>query len=436
MTLKSISASAYIALALFSAAPLAYSQAPSKAETKLYTKTIAKATVAQYNKFLAKYPSSAYAEEVLTLRDSTLFAAVDHQDAAAVNEFYVAHADSPIKSEVKSLLDELTRCPISEAKALDLAKAAIAGYDESRMAAVAYRDINQDYVIVLDVLPSSADFRSMSVYTLACAEGRSDEQGSGNWEQREPRRLEKYSLDSSLDNSFIDSNLTMSEVAGRKMLEASYINSSSASNFNVEWCSVLFTPDASEQTNIMFYGRDLDKSAPAKGKYSIEGQSPETLSITGMSQETAYLLQKMNANDKLKAISKADAITDEALRWWLSKNPNAETTAKSVRPGTLDAESSLVQAFNAAKGKESSKSYNVAKMDLRGYTVIVSYSKSNKEYSLVWAEPVCVNKSRDKYIKTIYLDNDGTTLNLFYYKGNTSFKVKINLSSKSLTRQR
>ena len=75
-------------------------------------------------------------------------------------------------------------------------------------------------------------------------------------------------------------------------------------------------------------------------------------------------------------------------------------------------------------------------MDFRGYTVIVSQSKSSKEYSLIWAEPKCENKSLEKYIRSIYFDNDGTTLNLLYYKAKTSFKIKINLSSKTLVRTR
>ena len=77
--------------------------AQTPAETKLYNKTLKKPSVKAYDKFLNKYPSSAYSLEILTLRDSTLFAAVDKEDADAVAAFAEAHPDSPLAGQIKEI---------------------------------------------------------------------------------------------------------------------------------------------------------------------------------------------------------------------------------------------------------------------------------------------------------------------------------------------
>ena len=414
----------------------AQDQLPTKAETKLYNKTISKASISAYNKFLNKYPSSVYSERILTLRDSTEFSLIDKGNAVSVDAFLRAHKSSPLKGKVEALLEELCRCPLSQNVAQDIASANIAAYDASTMLVLPVRELERDCVFVIDLMPKDLQFNQMRLYSIAPDAAFSDADGSGNWNLISERAIEKYCLDPSMDRTIADGALSLVNVVGARMLKLDYLNWNSQSNFKLEWCSTLIPLDGSAQTNLMFYGRNMLNKAPAAATYSIEGQSPETLSLTGMSQELSYLFQGMNGNDALKPLSEADAMSDEAILWWLDKNPRAETSAKSVKMGTLKNESSLVSAFKNAKGKESSSRYSVACMDFRGYTVIVSQSKSSKEYSLIWAEPKCENKSLEKYIRSIYFDNDGTTLNLLYYKAKTSFKIKINLSSKTLVRTR
>ncbi|MDD5951317.1 MAG: hypothetical protein PUC53_05550 [Bacteroidales bacterium] len=414
----------------------AQDQLPAKAETKLYNKTISKASLSAYNKFLNKYPSSVYSDKILTLRDSTEFSLIDKGNAAAVDAFLKAHKSSPLKGEIEALLEELCRCPLSQNVAQDIAAENIAAYDASTMLVLPVRELERDCVFVIDLMPKDLHFNQIRLYSIAPDAAFSDAEGSGNWNLVSERAIEKYCLDPSMDRTIADGALSVVNVAGARMLKFDYLNWNTRSNFKLEWCSTLIPLDGSSQTNLMFYGRNMLDKAPAAAAYSIEGQSPETLSLTGMSQELSYLFQGMNGNEALKPLSEADAMSDEAILWWLGKNPKAETSATSVKPGTLKEGSSLVGAFKNARGKESSSRYSVACMDFRGYTVIVSQSKSSKEYSLVWAEPICKNKSRDKYIRNIYFDNDGTTLNLMYYKAKTSFKIKINLNSKTLTRTR
>ena len=54
---------------LLAAAPLS---AQNKAETKLYNKTLSKPSVAAFDKFLKKYPSSVYAADILARKDTLL----------------------------------------------------------------------------------------------------------------------------------------------------------------------------------------------------------------------------------------------------------------------------------------------------------------------------------------------------------------------------
>ena len=54
---------------LLAAAPLS---AQKRAETKLYNKTLEKPSVAAFDKFLKKYPSSVYAEDILARKDTLL----------------------------------------------------------------------------------------------------------------------------------------------------------------------------------------------------------------------------------------------------------------------------------------------------------------------------------------------------------------------------
>ena len=193
-------------------------------------------------------------------------------------------------------------------------------------------------------------------------------------------------------------------------------------NGKAEYVEVLYLPEEDIVHQAIFYGTPV-----ADG--GIEGQSPEMMEGITVSPEVLWLTDRLRENPALIQISKADILTDDSIRWWLGKNPKAQTTASKVSFGLLDPESSIVAAFRKAS-KEKGKSYSAALFDIRGYTVICA-SKGG-EYTLIWAEPVCRNRKTDKYIRSIYFESDGTTLDLMYYKGNKTFKKKVSLSSQSL----
>ena len=387
--------------------------AQTPAETKLYDKTMKKPSLKAYDKFLKKYPSSVYSVEIQTLKDSTLFAAVDQEDAAAVEAFAAAHPDSPIAAQVEAVIARHNTSPLTREEALTALRAlAPAAAD-----AVGYRRANRDYALGL----AAAD-GALSLYRGVLG-------ADGVWTLSDTPAPERYTLDSKLSDCRLDGPVELVEINGKNLLSFNYINSSE-NNRNIEYVASLYDPSEGSFTHAMFYGRDMTGNDGLK----IEGQCPEALS-TLATPENAWLLNRINADPRLVPIAKADALTDDSIAWWLEKNPNAETNASRLNFGALDEESSLVAGFKKARArdKDSSKSFTAAMMDIRDYTVIVAYSKTYKNYILVWCEPVCKNKNRDKLLNNIYFEDDAN-LALFYYKGKTTFKNRINLASRTIRR--
>ena len=387
--------------------------AQTPAETKLYNKTLKKPSIKAYDKFLNKYPSSVYSLEILTLKDSTLFAAVDQDDAAAVEAFASAHPDSPIADQVEAVIARHNTSPLTREEAL----AALRALAPSAADAVGYRRANRDYALGL----AAAD-GALALYR--CELG-----AEGTWTLAASPAPERYTLDSKLSDCRLDGPVELVEINGKNLLSFNYINSKD-NNKNIEYVASLYDPDDGSCTHAMFYGRDMS----GKDGLKIEGQCPEALS-TLATPENAWLLNRINADPRLVPIAKADALTDDSIAWWLEKNPNAETNASRLNFGALDEESSLVAGFKVARSrdKDSSKNFTAAMMDIRDYTVIVAYSKTYKNYILVWCEPVCKDKNRDKLLNNIYFEDDNS-LCLFYYKGRTTFKNRINLASRTIRR--
>ena len=188
-----------------------------------------------------------------------------------------------------------------------------------------------------------------------------------------------------------------------------------------EYVEALYLPEEDLVNQALFYGKGDGTR--------IEGQSPEMIEGVNISAEVAWLVARLRENPNLIQISKADILTDDSIQWWLQKNPNARTSAAKLVFGKLDPESSIVEACKKAR-KEKGSGRSAAIFDIRDYTVICTVSGG--EYTLVWCEPVCRNRKTDAYIRSIYFDKDGTTLNLFYYKGKTTFKKKISLPSRTI----
>lgn len=391
--------------------------AQTKAETSLYTKTMKKPSLKAYEKFLAKYPDSTYSLEILTLRDSTLFAAVDAEDAEAVEAFAEQHPDSPIGDQVAAIIERHNTSPLSRQEA----EAIFADLVPDGKYATGWRQRNHDYVVGIAV-------QDGTLKLIRCAQG-----SDGQWSLEQTRTPERYTLDAALTEWRIDDDPEIVPIGGRRLIHYKYFNQAQGAK-DIERVLCLYDWDNDILTNAMFYGRSLKLAAD--GAPQIEGQCPESAMAGGlMMPEMAYLLYRISEDPHLEQISKADALTDDSIKWWLEKNPTAQTRASKISFGALDLESSLVAGYKACRSrdKDSSKKFTAALFNIRDYTVIVAYSKTYNDYLLVWCEPVCVNKNRDQLLNTIYFEDDNT-LDLFYYKGKTTFKYRINLATKAIRR--
>ncbi len=379
--------------------------AQTPAETKLYNKTLSKPTVKAFDKFLAKYPESVYYQEIRTLRDSCLFVLVDKDDAAAVRNFASMYPDSPLKDEVEGYIRLHNTSAVTRAEAVK-----IAGGE-----AVGWKMDNVDYVVGVSVA-GDGNF-VLSTYSM---------DGKKTFDDR---TISRYELSPPAGTRLVDS-LCVVDFNSRNMLTFSYINE--AGEGEQEYVVVLYDYHNDNVFNAMFYGSSLSEGE-ASGGYAIEGQCPETLSGGVMSAEQMWTVNRIGSNPSLKPIAKADLLTNESIKWWKSRNPNAESSASlRLNFGILDPESSLVREYEKA-AKEKGDKYNAAYFDLRGYTVIVAFAKSSGEYLLVWCEPVCKDRKTDRLLKNIYFEGNGTSsLAMFYYQGKKSFKYRVNLAEKTL----
>ncbi|MBR1405428.1 MAG: hypothetical protein IJ578_00635 [Bacteroidales bacterium] len=400
MKLRILAAMAAAVLLQVAAPGGLFAQTPT--ETKLYNKTMKKPSVKAYDKFLKKFPDAFYSQEILRLRDTELFAKVNKEDAQAVKDFAQAHPDSPISDEIAAVILSHNTSPLSREEAKKVA----ADYAD----AVGWRKDNVDHVMAIGLKEGTISLQSLSL------------QGAPD---AEPIPVQIHTL-SDLTPSRLEGGLETVTIGNKNYLHFSYLNEGESSE--KEWVDALYDADSQVLYNVMFYGKELaTKAGPV-----IEGQCLEELSGGLMTPQMAWLLGKVKENPSLKQISRADLLTDESIAWWLDKNPSAQTSARTVRFGALDPESSIVEMYKKSR-KENGTNFNAALFDLRGYTMICAYSKSTKDYILVWCEPVCKNRNRDQLLNTIYFEN-GNTLDLFYYKGRTTFKVRINLANKNLRR--
>lgn len=339
-----------------------------RAESILYHKTMDKATVKDADKFLKKYPESIYAPLVRQMKDSLLL--VKFQD------------------------ENLSR--ISREEALRIAGGAAVD-------AIGWKKDKKEQVLALD-----KDF-SLRVLSLDGA-------------LLETRRIPVYTMGSGTPARKLVMNMEvimpLDEL--RYYVHFGYTNSAS------EYVEALYLPPQDIVFQAIYYGRALplqDGDA-----YRIEGESPEMMDGLDGSSEISWLASRFKANPRLLPVSEADLLTDASIRWWFQKNSAAANQSVKLSFGVLDTRSSLVRAYRNAK-KVSGKSNDVAVIDIRGYTVIVAGSKSSGKYRLVWCERKCANKKTDPYIYNYYFENDGTTLELIYYKGNTTFKRKISFAN-------
>ncbi|MCQ2186480.1 MAG: hypothetical protein MJY92_07125 [Bacteroidales bacterium] len=416
---------------LFFSGNFIYAQknSPGKAEQKQYEKIVAKPSAKAINKFLNKWPDSAYKEELLFKKDSIAYDSLKKNDENAVEDFVEKNGKSAFLQQALEIMKQQSVPQTGADEATSTVKKfkGEAAIGSNKVSYLQYRRRGKEHIAVFELMPEGKDFETVLVTSYV--------KNAGNWEEEYCESIPKYIMDPAADRSTMAAEPRIVFIREKRYMLLDFLNySTNATEICLEYVSNLISCDAKEYTNSIFYGTNLSGKAPDEDEsWEIEGRSAESMAQGGLSNEQIFLAEHMSGNPKLKEIRPEDALSDDAIVWWKEANPDAMGKAKSLHFGNLPDDCSLVSAFRKAK-KEQSRNYSAAILDFRGYTVIVSCSKSSGKYSLVWAEPICRNSRTDRYLASIYFDTNGTTLNLFYYKGKTTFKYFINLSSKAIRR--
>lgn len=357
--------------------------AQTKAETRQYGKTVAAGDLKSFDKFLKKYPNSVYAQDILARKDTLLnITPYTLSDAEAIASPFIG--ENALFKAVPSRKEAVDRIDVIAAKADSL---------------------------------KVGEFRLMVLL-----------KGSGG----------VWNIDSSYDRIVFDDE----EISSVEFVDSSFVVN--VSRIECLFFNCLLSSGNSKHQDYLalawFPSRDLVSTELFSGK-SILGEDESGYRILGrMEQADAAatpeknLLRKMiSENARLEKVSDADYFTDQAIGFWLENNPDALTTATRIKASAIPEGSSLIEQYNAAKGKQSSAKYNAALFDFRGYTIIVVFVKSSGDYILAWVEPECKDHNRDRLLNNIEFE-DANSLEMFYYQGRKYFKYHYNITSKTLRR--
>jgi len=188
---------------------------------------------------------------------------------------------------------------------------------------------------------------------------------------------------------------------------------------------VTFEPATKAMSTVSFNGK------PMKGG-KFRGTSTKNIIVDPTRPQTAWAIERLESYPDLMFMSEGEIMTDQAIEWWLAKNPKALTSATKITFGQLPAESSLVALYEKAK-KEKGEKFYAAQVDTDDYAMVVAKNRSTGQYILAWVEPQCKNKKTDRLLNSVYFAS-GSNLKLYYYKGKTTFTYWLNLANGALQR--
>ena len=369
------------ALFLASAAG-AYPQ--TKAESRLYSRTIEKPSLEAFDKFLKRFPNSVYAAEISARKDTLLnISPYSEAEAEAILAGFAPGALYKVFPERKEAVDRIYGVCI-----------AASGLEETRVRLYALVRGESGWALEYAYEPSVSAFRP-------------------GWTKE-----------------FADSSSTL-EIAGAECFRLNCL-ASSPDGKEMNYAAFAWTPSKDSFIYLVFKGKNILRPGEDM-PYHIEGRIEDNMLVNADRPETRLLIASINENPCLEQISAEDYLTDAAVDWWLEQNPDALGSATKLNFNILPENCSLVSRFEAAKDRKSSARYTAALFDIRGYSVIVVRQKADGQYVLAWAEPECKDHYRDRLLNSIKFE-DANTLEMFYYHGNRHFDYKLNLSSKTVRR--
>lgn len=364
--------------------------AQTKAETKLYDKTLAKPSVAAFDKFLKKYPSSVYADEIKARRDTLLhISPYDEEQASAI---------------IRGLLPE-----------------------DAEFKAIPLRSDGVDRIYAVCIASDTLSLDRLRILSAERIPGKKNKPDL--WKALGSYEVPSADADGMSSRHFVDSSYSF-RIKGADWFGFSYLMSSSDESQQV-YVEACYCPSSDAFDAVAFRGSNTLKAGSGE-PYRITGRIEKGLTGGESQPQRRLMISRLEGNPSLDAIPERDYLTDAAIGWWLEHNPDALTGASKLSFNILPQESSLVENFAAVKGKVNSAKYRAALMDIRGYTVVVVYQKASSDYVLAWAEPECRDRYRDRLLNSIELD--GSVLTMSFYKGSSYFKYSLNLASKTLRR--
>ena len=359
--------------------------AQSKTETKNYQKAIAKPSIKAYDAFLKKFPNSVYSADIEARKDTLLSITPYSFETAA---------------EIASTL--LPDCKAESLRAFPLRKDA------------------QDYIFAAALQGEGLEKGYIRIHKTTLQKG--------NWSLEGSIDLPYGSCEEQDQVQFVDS-LSSFKIKGETNFKFALYQSSARSE-EASYFLCCLEPLQDYFETVSFNGK---KAAAEDGAYKIIGRVDD-LNIDTNRSQIRLMLSEIKENPRLCQISDADYYTDLAIEWWLEQNSfQGKVASGKLAFSLLENECSLVSGFQTAKWKQDSAKYKAAIMDIRGYTVIVVYQKTSKDYVLAWAEPECRNRKTDQLLSSIYFTNQNT-LKMNYYKGNRTFSYSLNLASKTLSK--
>lgn len=390
--------------------------AQTKAETKLYNTTIAKGDLKNANKFLAKFPNSTYAPKIQRLKDSLVFNNLNANDVLAYISFVEENPTSFFKAAANKKIEELNTSNISDSQALEAVLQAGLQKEEI-LAAKGVKNRNTEHVVAISA-PKNGYY---TITVLA--------QNNGSWESVSQIQESVYTNNADLEAFAVNSaDAEAVTINGQQHLYFSYTNfsngASKKSNIpinDMEMVLNLYSMDNSSVYTVMYSGKQA-----ADG--NLYGSTMESAQSGLMANpEQTYLLRKLKQINNLKPYNKELFRTQETIEWWYENNPQ---NAGNLQFGVIPDESELVHKFKEYSDKEQVGQYTVAMFDIMHNTVVVVYNKADKKYSLALCQKVPQSQT-DVELSSFYGEK-GNTLVLYYYKGKTSIKKRLNLGSKRM----
>ena len=392
--------------------------AQSKSEIRQYNSAISKGTIKAYQKFIDKHENSSLVKTIIFKRDSLIYNKLDSNDILSYESFVKSYPSSPFFSQAKDKIKEMNTSKISRNQAMQAMMDVFGGkLSDKSVSAIGLKYDNKEHVIGLVFDKTFSNAYKYDIVVL------NDEFGTWKLARTDTQNL--YFQRENQKEVTLDSSIEIVEIGSNRFIHFNYENIGGKFNYR-EFVTNLYDIRSASLFSAMFAGKEFKKLGI--GRLAIEGELMDMGSGFKMI-ETEYLTKYILSSSFLVPISQDKLLADQAIEWWYSQN---NKNKKTLSFGLLPNDNLIVKTFKQSDDMIISQNNNVALFDIRGNTVICAYNRKTKDYSLVWCEQIPKNRKTEALLNSIYFESSNSLV-LYYYKGRTTYKVRINLANKRIT---